>query len=256
MNKIVTVVQARMTSSRLPGKVLKVLANSPMLEHQINRIKRAKLIGALIVACSTDDSDDGIEALCKENGVILYRGSLDDVLDRVYRASATHGPDHVVRLTGDCPLIDWTVIDRVIEVHLAQNNDYTSNTLAATYPDGLDVEVIKFSCLKKAHLNARLKSEREHVTPFLKNRTNRFKLGNVTNSTDLSHLRWTVDESLDFKFVQMIYKHLYPTKPDFCLNDVVKLLNEHPELKAINSHFIRDSGYAKSLSDDQDLADV
>ncbi|EHM10244.1 spore coat polysaccharide biosynthesis protein F, CMP-KDO synthetase [Thermanaerovibrio velox DSM 12556] len=249
---ILAVLQARVSSSRLPGKVLAEIMGVPMILRQIERVRRSRRVEALVLATSTEQSDDPLAELCEREGIDLYRGSLSDVLDRFHGACITRKPDHVVRLTGDCPLADPKVIDDVIELHLKDHNDYTSNTLCPTFPDGLDVEVMRFSALEEAFREATLPSEREHVTPFIHKRPKRYKLGCLKlEGKDLSSLRWTVDEPEDFRFVCKIYEALYPKNPAFGMSDVLKLLEERPELVGINSGFIRNEGYLKSLAEDE-----
>ena len=253
MSRIVTILQARVSSSRLPGKVLMPILGQPMLARQIERVRRAAHIGHLIVATSTGPDDDALAALCQSIGVECFRGALDDVLDRYHAAALPHEPDHVVRLTGDCPLADPAVIDRIIATHLENGSDFTSNTLSATYPDGLDVEVFRFTGLAEAWQEARMASEREHVTAFLKNRPERYRLANVTNPVDLSALRWTVDETEDFEFVRQVYEDLYPRNAAFTMDGVLALLTQRPELVRLNAHHIRNAGYQKSLAEDREI---
>lgn len=249
---IVAVLQARTSSSRLPGKVLRPLLGEPMLARQIERIKRARRIDKLIVATSTDRSDDELAGLCAKLNVECKRGSLDDVLDRFYQATKDIKPKHVVRLTGDCPLIDPSLLDHVIETHLTKGNDYTSNCLEPTYPDGLDAEVMTFAALETAWRNAKKGAEREHVTLYINQRPNDFKISTVKSDVNRSHLRWTVDQEEDFRVVEEIYKALYPRRADFETRDVLSLLDQKPELVSANIHIIRNSGLEKSLmKDDQ-----
>lgn len=248
---ILAILQARVSSTRLPGKVLKPLLGAPMLTRQIERVRRARLIDTLIVATSTDPSDDAIEALCRGAGIACHRGALQDVLDRYYQAAKPYQPDHIVRLTGDCPLADPEVIDRLIRFYLDGGYDHASNGgEPTTFPDGLDVEAFRFSALEAAWREARLPSEREHVTPFIYNHPERFRLGSYRNDVDLSHLRWTVDEPADFDLVKIVYEALYPAKPDFGTADILALLDARPELGAMNTHHARNEGYAKSLQED------
>ncbi len=245
------VLQARTSSSRLPGKVLKPILGVPMLVRQIERLRGSRLIDGLIVATSTEASDDAIEQLCRANKVECFRGQLNDVLDRFYQAAKPAHPDHVVRLTGDCPLSDPQLIDKIIDYHLKGNFDYTSNTIEPTYPDGLDAEVFRFACLEKAWREAKLQSEREHVTPFLYKASSGFKTANYKNNVDLSALRWTVDEPLDLELVEIIYGELYPSNPKFTTQDILDLLNRDPRLKGLNVSFKRNEGYQKSLEADR-----
>ncbi|MCA9802628.1 MAG: glycosyltransferase family protein [Cyanobacteria bacterium HKST-UBA02] len=247
---ILAVLQARVTSSRLPGKVLKPLLGEPMLWRQIERILSSRKISQLVVATSEDTTDDGIERLCAEKGVACYRGSLDDVLQRFYEAANGFSPEHVVRLTGDCPLADPAVIDAVIERHLSGGYDYTSNSIERTYPDGLDVEVMKFSVLQTACQEARLSSEREHVTPFIYKHPERFAIGQRRQGEDLSSLRWTVDEPQDLVLIEKIYEALYPIDPGFGQAQILELLSQNPDLLEINRGFAINEGYRKSLERD------
>jgi spore coat polysaccharide biosynthesis protein SpsF len=250
---ILAILQARMSSTRLPGKVLKPLLGEPMLLRQIERIRRVCRIDQLLVATSVDASDDPLAALCERIRVACFRGSLDNVLERFYLAAseANPQPEHVVRLTGDCPLADPELIDAVIEFHLAGGYDYSTNALEATFPDGLDVEVVRFACLQQAWQEATLPSELEHVMPFITRRPERFRIGHFKAPTDLSHLRWTVDNSEDFEFVSRVYEALYPTKPDFTTADILALLERYPELQEINVHIERNVGLKKSLIEDE-----
>ena len=224
-----------------------------MLAHQIARIAQAKHIDHIVVATSNETSDDVIETLCHRLDIDCYRGSLNDVLDRYYQASVQYAPTHVVRLTGDCPLIDADIIDNIIELHISTNADYTSNCAPATFPDGLDAEVLTFATLKKVWQQAKKPSEREHVTPYVHNNTHLFNRENYTYHQDLTAYRWTVDEPEDFEFVKLVYKALYPKKPYFTFTDVLDLLKENPKLTTINQGFTRNEGLLKSQQLDQEL---
>lgn len=253
--KTLAILQARVSSSRLPGKVLLPILGEPMLLRQIERLNRCAGLDKLIVATSTDPTDDSLELECEKRGVECFRGSLNDVLDRFIQAAKPHDAEAVVRLTGDCPLADPELIDKVIEYFWEGDFDCVSNCDPPTFPDGLDVEVIKFSCLANAHREAVLPSHREHVTPFLHSHPERFRLGNYACDTNRSHLRWTVDEPEDFEFVRSIYEMLYPAKPDFKTDDILKALEKHRNLQSINSKFERNEGVKKSLVADIDFLD-
>ena len=247
---ILAILQARVSSSRLPGKVLLPLLGEPMLFRQIERLKRATQIDRLIVATSTDASDNLIENLCRERQISCFRGSLDDVLDRFYQAARQFEPDHIVRLTGDCPLADPGLIDRMISFYLDGGYDYVSTAIEPTFPDGLDAEVFSFRCLEEVWTTARLPSQREHVTLSIYQQPERFLIGSYKNDTDLSHLRWTVDEQVDLDLVTEIYGTLYPAKSDFTTNDILHLLEQKPWLKTLNTHYERNEGLQKSFSKD------
>jgi glutamate-1-semialdehyde 2,1-aminomutase len=250
---ILAVLQARATSTRLPGKVLRPILGKPMLAHQVARIRRSRRIERLILATSDASTDDPVAALAGTLGLECFRGSLDDVLDRFYRAAAAHSPDHVVRLTGDCPLADPEIIDRAVELHLASGADYTSNCLEPTWPDGLDVEVCRFPCLEEAWKEARLPSQREHVMPFVNRQPRRYRIVHLKGDSDLSRMRWTVDEPEDLEFVRKVYEALHPSDPAFSTSDVLALLGRDPGLAALNARFTRNEGLEESLRKDREL---
>jgi spore coat polysaccharide biosynthesis protein SpsF (cytidylyltransferase family) len=247
---ILAILQARTSSSRLAEKVLKSVLGRPMLSMQIERILHSKRINRFVVATSTEASDEKIERLCNEMNIECFRGSLDDVLDRFYRAALQCKAEHIIRLTGDCPVTDPIIIDDVISFYLNGQYDYVSNALEPTFPDGLDVEVFSFSALEEAWKQAVLHSERENVTLFINTRPGRFRIGSYKNNMDLSHLRWTVDEPEDFQLITEIFESLYPVKKIFVMNDILDLLKEKPWLKTINDMHIRNQGLRKSLSED------
>jgi spore coat polysaccharide biosynthesis protein SpsF len=222
------ILQARMSSRRLPGKVLADVLGQPMLARQIERVRRARRIARLVVATSEQLSDDPIAALCAALGVACFRGSLDDVLGRFHAAACAQStrPEHVVRLTGDCPLGDPVLIDEVIALHLASGADYTSNALERRFPDGLDVEVMRFAALEVAAREARSPAQREHVTPFFYEQPERFRLASLRCERALGALRFTVDEPADLRFVQRVYATLYPENPAFGWRDVLVLVEQ------------------------------
>lgn len=243
------ILQARTSSTRLPGKVLKPVLGRALILHQIDRVRRMQEVDRMILATSNDASDDALAMLCQENDIEYFRGDLNDVLKRFYDAARDIRPDDVVRLTGDCPLIDPAVADAVIKFYRDGHYDYATNAVIPTYPDGLDVEVFRFSCLEADYKNATLGSEREHVTPWIRNQP-QYKIGHYKGPQDWSALRWTVDEPRDFELVTMIYEHLYPKNPHFTTQDVLDYLEERPELKTWNTEHHRNEGYLKSLATD------
>ncbi len=247
---ILGILQARTSSRRLPGKVLKPILGRPMLERQIERLRRARRLDKLVVATSTDASDDAIAALCRSLSVDCFRGSLDDVLDRFYQAARRYAPRAVVRLTGDCPLADPQVIDQLIDMHLAGGFDYTSNVVRRSYPDGLDTEVMGFHCLETAWREAVLPSEREHVTPFIRSHRERYRFGDLAQAEDLSDRRWVVDDPADFAFISAIYEALYPANPAFTTADILALLERRPDIAARMGHAPTNEGYQRSLAAD------
>lgn len=248
---ILAVLQARYSSTRLPGKVLKPILGRPMLALQIERILQSRRVHDLILATSDQPDDDPVAALARQMGVGCYRGSLHDVLDRFYQAAAPRQPAHVVRLTGDCPLLDSGVLDAVIDRHLACDADYTSNVLEYTFPDGLDVEVFRFYALAEAWREATLPSQREHVTPFINQQPDRYRVVHYRSEQDWSSMRWTVDEPEDFELVRRVYESLYPVNRQFSLMDVRALLQANPDWLRLNQHFIRNEGLLKSQALDR-----
>lgn len=247
---IIAVVQARASSSRLPGKVLLPLAGAPMLQRQLERILGAKALDRVVVATSTLAADDEVQRVAQGLGIAVFRGSLDDVLDRFYQAAAQHKPDHVVRLTGDCPLTDPSLIDEMIAVHLKTGSDVTSNAVERTYPDGLDIEIATFKALQSAWEHADRPSDREHVMPYLYAHPQSFRIHHHRDNVDRSALRWTVDERDDYEFVAAIYDALYAQNPAFSTADVLDLLAKQKGLAALNAGHVANEGLARSLARD------
>jgi spore coat polysaccharide biosynthesis protein SpsF len=241
-----------MGSTRLPGKVMLEILNKPVIWHVVSRVSKTQSIDRLIVATTTRSEDDVIETFCRENNISFFRGSNEDVLDRYYQCAKKFDMENIVRITADCPLHDPNVIDLVIKRYKSGNYDYISNTDPPSYPDGIDVEVFSLTALEKAWNNANLSSEREHVTPYIRKNKNLFRVENVQNETDLSELRWTLDQEEDFRFIQTVYIELSESKSDiFYINDILELINKCPELLKINSNILRNEGYLKSLKNDQ-----
>jgi spore coat polysaccharide biosynthesis protein SpsF len=220
---IVAVLQARMSSSRLPGKVMKPILGMPMIGRHIERLNRCDSLDRIVVATSRDPSDDGLAAYCEGLGVRVFRGALEDVLGRFAGAAIANGAGHVVRLTADCPLADPPVIDACVWRHIETGADYTSNTLERSYPDGLDVEVMTAAALKVMQAEAKDPYEREHVTPFLYRNPERFRIAQLVQSAQMSDRRWTVDTAEDFEFVSRVFYMLYPTNPRFGQADIEAL---------------------------------
>ena len=236
--KTVIIVQARMTSTRLPGKVLREVGGKALLEYQIERLRRAALADQIVVATTTNASDAPIVALCERLAVPVWRGPEHDVLARYHGAALAHAADVVVRVTSDCPVIDPQVLDQTIGYYLdkAGQLDYVSNSLERSFPRGLDAEVFSFRALAEAFAEAVDEEEREHVTPFLYRRPQRYRLANVACRQDLSAHRWTVDTAEDFALVSSLIGALYPVLPRFGLWEMVAWLKGHPEISALNAH--------------------
>lgn len=246
----VAILQARMGSTRLPGKAtLPIVDGKGALELMLERVSRSRLLTRVIVATTTLEEDAPIEALCRRLGVACFRGHPTDVLDRYFQcATVTGARGPIVRLTGDCPLHDPEVIDRVIAAFQAGGLDYVSNAHPPSYPDGLDAEVFSYPALKRAWTEARQGSEREHVTLHLYSHPDRFRIGNVAHEADLSSHRWTLDEPRDLSFIRAVFGEL-GSRP-FSTKDVLDLLARRPELARLNQDIRRDEGLAKSLAED------
>lgn len=233
---VAALIQARTTSLRLPGKVLLPAAGREMLAHQIVRVRRARLVDRICVTTTVNTTDDPIVALALREGVDVFRGSEDDVLDRFVGAADTFGATLVVRLTGDCPLIDPALIDDAIATFRSATAslDYLSNGLEPTWPAGLDVEVMTIAALRVAAKEAEDRFDREHVTPFLYRHPDRFRVQNIRCPEALPTHRWTLDEPADYELIRRILEALIPANPGFGWRDVLALLAAHPDWGAIN----------------------
>lgn len=218
---ILTILQARMSSSRLPGKVMRPILGKPMIGCQIERLRRSVRLGELVVATSTDPGDDVVADYCQGLGCRVHRGPLADVLARYAGALEAFGPaDHVVRLTADCPLADWRVIDACIDLHLERGADYTSNTVDRTFEKGLDVEVFRAELLPEIAATTQDPYDREHVTPYFYRNPDRFRIAQLTQEAARPEVRWTVDTLEDFRFTTAVYEALYPADPAFLSEDI------------------------------------
>jgi len=235
------ILQARMTSSRLPGKVLEPILGVPMIGRQIERLRRATSLDGLVVATSADPADDPLVAYVSSLGVPVVRGSLDDVLGRFVSVLDEFEPEIVVRLTADCPLASPTVVDRVVSAFDESISDYVSNTLQPTWPDGVDIEVVRASALRWVAANSDDLHEHEHVTLGVYRRPERFRCVNVAGDVDLSALRWTVDNADDLAFVRAVYGELFPANPEFDVDDVLALLRGAPALSRTSANAARNA---------------
>jgi glutamate-1-semialdehyde 2,1-aminomutase len=251
---ITAILQARMGSTRLPGKSMKGIGGKPMLWHVLRQLKGSKLVDTIVVATTVNPADDEIEKLADASGVKCFRGSEEDVLERYTGAVEKFGGDIVVRVTADCPLLDAGAVDQVIADFLKGRADYVSNVHPPTFPDGLDVEVFSRDALMRAGHEAKLKSEREHVTPYIWKNAKLFRQRNVINGKDLSALRWTVDTPEDLEFVKAVYRALgkKAIEHSFGMRDVLDVLAKNPGIAEINKKFERNEGYAKSLNEDKE----
>lgn len=233
--KTVAIVQARMGSTRLPGKVLMDIAGKTMLARVVERARRAKRLDAVVVAATVDSRDDAIAGECRRIGVPLFRGSQEDVLDRYYRCAVDQAADPVVRITSDCPLLDPEVVDRVVASFLLERPDYTSNVVERTYPQGLDVEVVRMEALARAWREAKQPYERAHVTPYVYQHPDRFRIAGVEAERDYSRHRWTVDTADDLAFVRAVYGEL-GAEGHFGMEQVLDLLEREPRIAELNAH--------------------
>ncbi len=248
---IMAFIQARMSSSRLPGKVFKPILGRPMLALEIERVQSCRTIDRVAIVTTTHADDQPIVELGKRLHLDVFCGSMENVLDRFYQAAGKFGPEHIVRITGDCPLIDPEVVDDMVQLYLEKDGDYGTNCMPPTYPDGLDAEIFSFKALELAHAEAVLPSHLEHISLFFEEQPERFKIVNLASPSDLSSLRWTVDESEDYEFVKRVFEALYPVNPLFGFKDVLDVLDRQPELTFLNKHFMRNEGLLKSKEKDQ-----
>ena len=239
---ICVIIQARVGSTRLPGKVMKEIFGEPILIHDLERVKRMETINKIVVATTTLKEDDVIVNTVREydENIGIYRGSCEDVLDRYYKAAKEFKADVIVRITSDASLIDPKISDKVVETFLKSQCDYCCNNMPRTYPYGLDTEVFSFESLERAWKEAHALYEREHVTPYIRGNSDKFILLNVENNVDLSNLRWALDYPEDFEFITEIYKRLYPKNKIFYMKDILDVLNKEPWLVEINSKYTGD----------------
>ena len=242
-------VQARMGSTRLPGKVMKPVLGKPLLEYLIERLHRVKEADDCAILTTTNPRDDVLVNFCEKLGVACYRGPEEDVLERYYRVALERKPDAIVRITSDCPLIDPDEVDKVIRTFQESfpTYDYVSNSIERTYPRGLDAEIFSYNALEQAFYEAKAPFEREHVTPYIYNHPKLFRFKNVSANEILNSHRWTVDTEEDFMLIRLILESLYPGNPNFKMQDILNLLKLHPEWSLINAHIIQ-----KALPTDAD----
>lgn len=232
---VIAIVQARMGSRRLPGKVLVDLAGRTVLDRVVMRLRRATGIDHVVVATTHLPSDDSIVRECQQLGVPYFRGSECDVLDRYYHAAKNFGADAIVRITSDCPLIDSDLVNETVQVFDLNQVDYASNVIPRTYPRGLDTEVFTTEALARAWLEARAPHQREHVTPYLYEHPEIFKMASATGGADYSNYRWTLDTAEDLELLRAIYSY-FNGHDDFSWKDVLALMESAPDLAALNSH--------------------
>jgi spore coat polysaccharide biosynthesis protein SpsF len=242
------IVQARLGSSRLPGKVLLTLNGKSILDYVINQLKFCKLINKIVIATTNLKEDDPIENFAKKNKIDFFRGDSSDVLDRFFQCAKKNTFQKIVRVTADNPLIDPTIVDNAIQKFITKQYDYLSNHIPRSFPQGTEVEIFSFASLEKAWNCASKKSEREHVTPYFYNNPQKFKLGSLVYSKDISNLRWSIDKENDLILVKNIVSKI--KKNPILLNDILELFKKDHSLFEINKNHIIDEGYNKSLEGD------
>lgn len=250
--KYIAMIQARYGSSRLPGKILKDLFGKPVLQRVIERVSQSNLLNEVMVVTSIDKQNLPVLRLCANLGVRVFVGSENDVLDRYYQAATLVGAQNVIRITADCPCFDAKILDEAIMQFEKKNADYIGQ-FTDTFPDGLDVEAMTYAALKESWENAYLKSEREHVTQYVRNRPEHFHLENfICPVTGVGTNRWTLDEPEDYELILAIYEHFINlNRENFSWIEVSEFLRDNPKLKEINSKFVRNEGLIKSLSEDK-----
>lgn len=247
----VAIIQARMMSSRLQGKVMMNLCGKTILERVIERTAAAKNIDKIVVATSYKPTDEPIIEVCNKIGIATFRGSEENVLNRFYHAAIQADADVIVRITADDPLKDPEIIERIIKMRENSHYDYVSNTIHPTFPEGIDCEVFTIKALSNAYQNASLPSEKEHVTPYIWKHPDIFRIGELLSPVDYSYLRWTVDCIEDYKFVEEVYNKLYQPDKIFYMNDIIELLKKYPYLSYLNAGHVRNEGYLKSVQEEK-----
>jgi len=250
--RIILMIQARVESNRLPGKVLKTIEGKPMIWHVINRVKKIPNIQQIVLITTEKKEDEELEKIAKAHEILFFRGDENDVLNRHYQCAITFKAEHIIRITGDCPLIDPTIIQSILEFYLENDYDYVSNTIKPTFPDGLDTEIFSFKILRNCNEKATLPSEREHVTPYITKNSEKFKIFNYENKKNLAFLRWTVDEESDLLFVRKIYEKMKPNNI-FTTQQILNLINEFPELSQINKGIKRNEGWKHAYDLDKEI---
>ena len=252
--KIVTVIQARMSSTRLPGKVMLPLAGKPLIIRMQERINLSRYAGEIVIAITDDESDDQLVKLCKQNNLNIFRGHSLDLLDRHYKAAKEYNAELVIKIPSDCPLIDPEIIDKVIQYYISNRDkfDFVSNLHPPTYPDGNDVEIMSFKVLENAWINAKKDFEREHTTPYIWENPDKFRIGNLVWETGFDYSmthRFTIDYKEDYEFIKKVYDELYEDNNRFGLKDILELLEKKPEIKKINEMYAGVNWYRNHLNE-------
>lgn len=247
--KIVATIEARMTSTRLPGKVLMPLAGEPNLTRLIERLRRSKYVDEIVVATTTNAPDDAIVTLMEKIGCKVWRGSEDNVLERVLEAAQSVNADLIVEITGDCPLIDWRHIDHLIELYLDGAYDYVANNLERTFPRGFDMQVFSVKTLEEVNSLTQDRVDQENVSIYIYNHPERYRLYNWVAEGKMARkeLRVTLDTKEDYKLLNTVFEKLLPQDPDFSAEDVIDLFNHEPELTQINAEVKQKNPYGGHL---------
>lgn len=251
MNKqIICIIQARVLSTRLPAKVLLPGYDKPLLIHLVERLKKSKLIKKIVVATTTNTIDEAIVDLCKINKIDVFRGNPTDVLDRYYKCSKKYKAKNILRITSDCPLMDYKLVDEVIKKYFLFKSDFMSNVHPPSYPDGFDIEIFNFKTLKKTFFNAKKNYEREHVTPYMWDNPGKFKINNFQNKGEnyYNKYRLTIDYKEDFYVISKIFNELYPKNKYFTLLDIIKYLKKNMKL-LVNKKFIKVNWFRHHLKE-------
>jgi spore coat polysaccharide biosynthesis protein SpsF len=237
------IIQARVGSTRLPNKVFAEIEGKPLLWHVVNRLKKSKYLDSIIIATSTNAKDEIIENWARENNILCFRGSEDNVLKRYYDTAKKCSVDVIVRITADDPFKDYEVMDQVIKKFLSENVDFACNNNPPTFPEGLDIEVFSMNAITKAYNNAKSTYEKEHVTQYFYKNPDGFNITTVLHTEDLSYLRWTIDEDKDLEMARKVYEKLFTEKQVFLMDDILELINKHTEIPRINDTVIRSTMY-------------
>ncbi len=246
--QVSAIIQARMGSTRLPGKVMKKLNGISLLECQLSQLHYCRLLDKIIIATTTNPEDNIIEKIVNSKDIQCFRGNSIDVLDRYFQCAKTFNLKHIARITSDCPLIDPTIVDQAIEIYNNETYDYVNNFSKRSFPSGTEVEIISFNTLEKTWKEAKKPSEREHVTPYIYNNPMKFKIGRLEYKTNISNLHWTVDRIEDFELVKKLYQKI--NKKPILLADILNLIKKEPSLLEINKKTNPHEGHVKSLEDE------
>jgi len=249
--KITVIIQARTQSVRLPNKVLALVEDKPLIWYIIERLKKSNTVEQIILAIPSRKEDNELIKIADNCNILSFVGDENDILERFYCAALKFNAGPIIRITGDCPLVDPYLLDKMVQFYLENDYDYVSNTIIPTYPDGIDIEVFSLSALSRAYKEAKLKSEREHVTPYIWNNPKKFHLYNYENSIDQSNFRWCVDEQPDLELIRWIYSKFKP-KIIFPFKEVMMLIESNPEILKINDKIKRNEGYVKSIKEDDE----